>query len=451
MAFLPIEQQNQQAPTGTTSAGSPPPQTGGSSGAGGAPQKTGTATGTPTQFGSSASKLGDYLSANAPQIQNQANQVVSGLNQQYGQVGQDINNAATQFGQSVSQGYAAPNQDVVNQATSNPTGFASDPNNVKAFQAQYNDTYTGPQNFESTTPYAGIQNEVSQAVQNAGLLNTTPGLQSYFQGKGGPNATQASNTLDALLLQGNPGAQQSIQNAAGQFGNLTNQFGQAIQTGDQSVQAAQQAAQQAQQYAQGQFGNAVTGFNTNLQNELAAANTGNTAYNTQIDALRSQLQSGQLPTQYGVDPGLQAFLTQYMNPSVAPLGGAAYNYVNALPSNINPQVPQLGQVASAQDYATLAALNQLGGTPINSPLSADTANQAGTYKAPTIANLNNQTLAGDILSGAQGVNGQMNAQQYNQYLSDIQALNNYLNNGQNAFGNQPGMNTNPYGLVPTIA
>src|SRR5579864_7687242 len=186
MSFLPINEQNQQAPQGQTtnaptSSGNVPAQTGGSAGAGaGGGAAKGSMTGTPTQFGSSASKLGDYLSANAPQIQNQANTVAQGLNTQYGQVGTDITNAANQFNQQVQGGYAAPNQDIVQQALANPTQFASNPSNVSAFQGQLNDTYTGPQNFESTTPYSNIQNEVNTAVQNAGFLNSPAGLKTYF-------------------------------------------------------------------------------------------------------------------------------------------------------------------------------------------------------------------------------------------------------------------------------
>lgn len=438
MAFLPPEQQNQYAPQGATSGAgtNAPPQTGGSAGTGAGASKAGSpsSAGTPTQFGSSASKLGDYLTANAPQIGAQAQNVASGLNTQYGQVANDITNAANQFGQSVQGGYAAPNQDVVNQATANPTQFASDPNNVKAFQGQYNDTYSGPTSYENSQPYGAIQGEVQNAVQNAGLLNTPAGLQSYLGKTQGGNATQASNTLDALLLQGNPQAQQQIQQAAGQFGNLTNQFGQSTTAADQSVQAAQQAAQDAQKYAQGQFGNAVTGFNTNLQNELSTANAGNTKYNTDIANLRSQLTGGQLPTGNGVDTNLTNWFNQYVQPLYTQ--GAPYlnvpqaNFSNALPSNVNPQVPQLGQVASAQDYATMAALGQLGGSPIQSQLDPSQIAQAGTYQTPTIGNLNNQTIAQDYLTQLQGASGDtspLGNAYYEKTLGDQSRLAQYLN------------------------
>ena len=130
MSFLPINEQNQMSPQGQTtnaptSQGNVPAQTGGSAGAGaGGGAAKGSMTGTPTQFGSSASKLGDYLSANAPQIQNTASNIAGGLNTQYGQVGTDINNATSQFGNQVNAGYNAANPDLTSQALANPIQFA---------------------------------------------------------------------------------------------------------------------------------------------------------------------------------------------------------------------------------------------------------------------------------------------------------------------------------------
>lgn len=383
MAFLPPEQQNQQTPQGQTMAGSPPPQSGGSTGGGTTTSKT-ASSGTPTQFGSSASKLGDYLTANAPQITNQANQVVSGLNQQYGQIQGDIGNAANQFGQQVSQGYAAPNQDVVNQAVVNPTQFANDPNNVKAFQAQYNNSYTGPQNYESTTPYGNIQNEVNSAVQNAGLLNSQAGLQNYFQGQGG-NQTRASNTLDALLLQGNPEAQQNIKTAANQFQNLTPQFQQSVTGANQSVQDAQAAAQQAQQYAQGaikpvtdQFGNAVN-------------NTYNTAQQAAINYNTAQQQA------YNQLTPIQQWLQAYQGNSGVNIGtNPLDSYLNQQPVN----APTLANAATPEQYQTAAALQQLLGQGYQSPLDQANAAQAGTYKTPANNQYDLNSLINQIASSA---------------------------------------------------
>jgi hypothetical protein len=445
MAFLPQEQQNQMAPQGQTSTqgtGTPPPQTGGSAGAGSTAPKAGAApsAGTPTQFGSSASKLGDYLTANAPQIQNQANQVTNNLNNQYGQVSNDINNYANQFGQTVSQGYVAPNQEVVNQAVANPTGFASQPGNVSDFQAQYNDTYKGPTSYESTTPYGQIQGEVNQAVQNAGLLNNQAGLQGYFSQNAGPNATKASNTLDALLLQGNPGAQQQIQQAAGQFKGLTDQFGNSVTAANQGVTAAQQAAQQASQYAQNQIKPVVQNFGTSLNDQLAAINANETAYNQNVTQNQQNATAAQqalnnlYPTALNkaisgtgnlgnptLDAAEKARITGLLNPGYQNALTALQPYLSGQPIT---QPGTLANTATSQQYAEDQALAQLLGQNYNPLLNQANLSQAGSYKVPE-GNGKTPDLAGE-----------------QQYLNDLADL--YGNPNANYYGTS----NNPAALTP---
>ena len=376
MAFLPPEQQNNQAPQGQTTAnpqqmaGTPPPQSGGSTGAGAGASKAGSApsTGSPTQFGSSASKLGDYLSANAPQITNQANTVASGLNNAYGQISGDITNAANQFGQSVQQGYAAPNQDLVNQAASNPTDFASNAQNVKDFQGQYNNAYTGPQNYESTTPYGNIQSEVSNAVQNAGAFNTQAGLQNYFQGQGG-NQTQASNTLDSLLIQGNPEAQQTITTAANQYQNLTPQFQQSTTAADQSVQAAQKAAQDAQSYARNTFNPVVDQFGNTINTGAANAEAQRNTYNQSLNNFYSQA----VPVEQQINQWAGALPNNGGNIQdlIAPIVAA-----NNKGEVVNPITAQ--NYSTPEQYAEAQALQQLTGNTAQLPIDQSTVGQAGT-------------------------------------------------------------------------
>ena len=403
MSYLPINEQNQQAPTGQTTpapqgTGTPPPQQSGGSVGGGT---TGGAKGTPntgalSQFGSSASKLGDYLSANAPQITQQAQNVTSGLNNQYDALNQGITNAANQFGQQVSQGYAAPNQDVVNQAMQNPTQFAQDPNNVSAFQAQYNNQYTGPQSFESTTPYSQIQGQVQNAVQQGGLLQTQAGLQSYLGGQQ-QNPTAASSTLDALLLRGNPQAQQQIQQAAGQFNNLTGQLQNATQTQDQGVTAAQQAAQNAQQYAQNTFNPYVQQFQTGLNTQLADVNKNRDVYNQGVTAYQTAAQQQNANLQNAI--AAENYQGNVNNLVGNPSGGAAMNAriaqlldptatLNSLQPYLSGQpITQpgtLANTANAGQYGEDAALAQLLGQNYNPLLNQTDISQAGTYNIPTL-------------------------------------------------------------------
>lgn len=354
MSFLPINRDNDEAPQGVTStnpAGEAPPETpqsGGSAGAGAEGPK-GSATGTSTQFGSSASKLGDYLSANAPQITQQANTLAGNLGTQYGQLNQGITDAANQFQQQVQGGYAQPNQNIVNQAIANPTQFAQTPENVKAFQAQYNNQYTGPQNFESFSPYSNIQGQVGQAVQQGNLLGSQAGLQSYLQGKG-KNPTNASSTLDALLLQGNPEAKAKVQGAAQKFNELTGQLETAKTGANQSVQDAQKAAQESATYAKSQFDPYVQQFGQQLTTGAEGAEKQRQAYNQALGKSQTQATDA---------------------------GQAIRNYLSQVPLSVNDpfagilaQSPIINPIttsntATPQDLAIQQALSQLGGQNLN--------------------------------------------------------------------------------------
>lgn len=400
MSFLPIKQENEEAPSGQTTnapgAGAEtPPEAGGSVGeeAGGTAAK-GSSNASPTQFGSSASKLGDYLSANAPQIGQQADTLSGNLNTQYGKLSGDISNAANQFGQQVKGGYAAPDQGVVGQAIADPTKFASDPNNVKAFQAQYNNAYTGPANFEGTGGYADIQNQVGDAVQKGSLLGTQSGLQSYLQGQGN-NPTQAMSTLDSLLLRGNPEAQQKINTAAGQFGNLTGQLGAATTNANQSVVDAQKAAQDSSAYAKGQFDPFAQQFGASLNDQLSSVNANRDAYNTAVlgnkdqankyqkqllDAQQTAL--GKLPSNTGTaasDAAAQALVKSYFQPGAdAQLSGLA-PYLNG---QTMPQLGTLANTATSGQYGEDAALSQLLGQGYQPRLDQANIGQAGSYQVP---------------------------------------------------------------------
>lgn len=384
MAFLPPDQQNNQAPTGQTTANpgaSAPPAGSGSAGAGTSAPKAASGgspnTASPTQFGGGAQNLQAYLTANAPQITSEANTISNNLNTGYGQISGDINNTANQFGQQVQSDYTAPNQSVDTAAAANPAAFASNPNDVSAFQNQYNDTYTGPQNFESTTPYSNIQNEVSTAVQDAGQLNTQAGLQTYFAGQE-QNPTNAETTLDSLLLSGNPQANQQVQTAAGQYANLTPQLQNVTTAADADVAAAQTQAQQAAQAAQTAINPVVAAENTQIQSELAADQAAANTYNTTQTAAQTQAQSinGILNTEPTIFQNVPNYnLSQFLGPTGNPV-------TQDLTLNPIATPASTANTATAQDYAETQALSNLLGANYQDPLNQANAAQAGTFQTP---------------------------------------------------------------------
>lgn len=366
--YTPEQEQNLTAPSGTTTSNplaNMPPATGGSAGAtpgGGAPN-----TASPKQFGSAATNLNAYLTENAPQVQGQANTIAGNLNNTYGQVSGDVSNAANNFNQQVASSYTPQNTSILQQEQANPTAFAGNAGNVSAFQGQLNDVYNGPQNFESTTPYANIQNEVGQAVNSAGQWNTPGGISSAVQAAE-PTATPGISSLDSALLQGTPTAMSTIQSAAQPYQNLTGYLANDVTQADQGVTAAQQAAQAANTAANAQLQGqeqAITA-QENADNQ-AAYNAANTQYNN----LLTQLQG------YAPNASEQT-LMQQVNAELAPgsgQGGTAQTNANQqalaadiaqqLPNNTNPNINLTGILGLENQLETpkfVASSNQGNGS-----------------------------------------------------------------------------------------
>jgi hypothetical protein len=271
MAYLPPNEENTQAPTGQTTANpltQMPPVTGGSAGAGAGAPKAGAApgVGTPTQFGTSSTKLGDYLSANAPQIQQQAGTMAGNLQNQYGQVSGSIAPAVSQFGQQVKSGYAGFNQADIDKAIQNAAKGSVGEQDVSAVQGQLNNQYAGPQTFQETNPYTQVQSDVNKAAQNAQLLTTQPGIRSYYQGNYGQEAPGMA-TLDTALLTSSPEAYGQVKAAAAPFAGLSDLLAQQTAQANTLVPAAQQEIEQGKTYT----GQALTAQEQALQDQIANA------------------------------------------------------------------------------------------------------------------------------------------------------------------------------------
>lgn len=379
------QQQNQpgqpqaQAPVSTSSA----------PGAGPSGAKTPTGAASNQTTAQPFTNLQSYLTANAPQIQNQANTISGNLNSQYGQVQGDVNKGASDFGQQVQAGYAAENPTLVSQAAANPTNFAQDPNNVKAFQSQINDQYTGPTNFEGTPQYGALNTEVGNATSNAKLLGTPSGVQTYLQSSE-KNPTQGENLLDSVLLQQSPKAIQQVQAAAAPFSQLPQYLSSAVATADQGAAAAPGAAQAAAANAQRAFtgaGGVVPTWEQGLQDTLAKDTSQTQAYNTGINNLIGA-ESSANPQLADVMTALGSYNTNAKGYSET---NPYFNATSTLPqiSGVDLQnfnnpatqaLPNQNQVASGADVAEQNALQQLLGSNFN-PFLTDTA-QAGSFKAP---------------------------------------------------------------------
>lgn len=375
MAFvtpIPEEQQNQLGPSGQTTPNPMamlPPQAGGSSGQAGAGAAGAPSVGTPTKFGSTASRLGDYLKANKDQVQQMANQVSGQLGSRYSGVQQGVNQAATEFGGQVSAGYTPPDPTLLQEVRDNPAGVAGDAGKVQSFQKQLNNAYSGPTSFEASNPYATAQKSVQEAMQQAQLLGTYPGLSQYLQSNVERNATPGQNTLDTVLLQSSMPAYESVKAAAQPFGGLGDYLKDVTAQQNQGVQQAVQAAQGTRGAAQQALSDAtaplISGMNTGYQQGVQKAQDYNTGLNTIAQKIANQNFNSLTPeerTMIGFNPSLIGLMQEYPNIFPTQAGQNPINWANYFFQGPQATTPGPENTVTPEQLANYRALTTLSGT-----------------------------------------------------------------------------------------
>lgn len=319
--------------------------------------------------------LNSYLTANAPQITNEANNIAGGLTSQYNATTGAIDQAGKSFGADVNAGYTQSDPNVIAGVQSNPTAVAADPAQSKAFTGMYNDNYTGPATFEDSSYYAPLSSQVQAGQNAASQVGTVPGLQSYLS-QGNPNYTQGQSTLDSVLLNGNPDAVSTIQAAATPYANLPSYLSSAVTSGDAAVQTAQQNAQATKTAAQNAMTTAQGTVNGRINSEEAAAVKQAQDYNAAVQAAQSAVAT-EVPQANSLQDIMNQFGASWM--------GAKPTYLDPSKISIPNSViglPNAGAVASGQDYSDVSALEQLAGQPFTAPIDPSQSSQAGTWQAP---------------------------------------------------------------------
>jgi len=344
--------------------------------------------------------VASYLDANKGGSQQLGQQVGQELTNKYNETKGAIGNSANDVINAVNQGYTKSNTDLINQVAANPEAAAASPEQTSAFQAQLNDTYSGPTNWADLGTQQG---NVATAQQYGGLTKTPGGLNVLTQGVEGPTASQGVNQLDTLLLGGSPEAMQTIQSAADPYATLTDYLNQQNQTIQQGITTGQTEAQNAAQAANDAFlgtNGVATNFNTGLQNQLTAAQQAAANQNAAIS--QALMQENVTPEQLqalGMTADQWTALKDQLNlaqnsRTVSSNPNRNQVTVNTgtsdiqLPTWLTQQDPYaaitMANEATNPEYARSAALQTLLGSKYNAPLNQADIAQAGT--APT--NLN---------------------------------------------------------------
>lgn len=407
------------------------PSSGVAAGAAGGP-KTGSAASTP---GGNFATLNNYVAANQGQAAPLANQIVSGIGNQYNTLSQGNDTTANNIQSAVAAGSTPVSADALAQEAADPVSFASNPSNINSFQNALNGIYSGPSSAASDAGYQNQQAAINNAISAGNATTATEaGRQQLLTGvEQAPN--QSVTALNSAILSKDPNSLSAVQNAYQPFQNLLTGLSTAGQNIDTSIANSKAGLATNQATANKAIADQTAALNTNLNNELAAAQTQYKNYGNAAADLGASLQKGVMPTGYGVDPGLQAFIDNNVTPflsSIGIKGSPSYNFANAMGTIPTATAPTLANAASQGDVNTYNALMQLvagtsaGANGLQGLNYAPTA--AGTYSTPTIGNVNNQAIAGDIAAGLHSGNAtQVNGAQFQQYNNLLAALGKYTN------------------------
>ncbi len=437
MAYVSNNQEEDEQNNGQSSAQGPVAPAGGnavhlapSSGVGstGAPG----ASGAPAAgSGGSFATLDKYVGANQGQAEGLANNITKGIGDQYNTLNTGNQSTLSGLQGSVNSAYTPQDTGVLSAEAADPVSFASNPTNISSFQKQLTDQYTGPTSAEGDAGYQKQQSAINNAIQQGNASTQTEAGRAGLLHDTEKVPTTGVTALNSAILSQDPNAQAKIENAYQPFSNLLTGLSTGAQDINKSISGAQTQAQGATAAANKQIADQTAALNGGVNNELADAQKQYTDYQTAANGLGASLAAGKLPSGLAVDQGLLDFqngqLAQW-NTANAPGATFGYNFSNIIPQLPSANAPTLAQAATAKDYATFNALNNIVGSPIASPLNGLDAAQAGTYKAPSLSNIpvDSKAYAKDLedsYNSGPALNVNQNA--YSQFKNLMAALDKY--------------------------
>lgn len=423
MAYIPFQNDEENKANGTAAPEAAP--TTGAGGGGAAPAGGASNTPAPKAASQGFANINQYLTANEGQGGQVAGTVASNLQNQYSTLQGEVNNAANQATDAINSGSTAFDQNLVNSAVASPSQFVNDPNNLAAWQKQYNATYTGPAAFEQAPGYAQAATAANKANQTYQLGQTGGGYTKLLN-QIEKNPTAGRTALDKALIQSDPNAQNTIQGALSPFKGIQDYVsGKSAEIGKQATEANKTAAETQKKTKEAVSGAQQT-LEQSLGQKLSKAQEDARAKNTQVQSLlatkpgtseEEYLNSLTHPGQKSATE--QAFLNLGLTPEQAeafqgargaveesystpyfnnPAYGKDYKGspfdLSKYAQTVNPEADYTRyNTADASDYANAQALAQLTGTQ-NNLLPEEYASQAGT--APKVGSFNFKQAAQDL-------------------------------------------------------
>lgn len=290
---------------------------------------------------------------------NQQNRLGNTVQQGFNNVAADTSNNIQKGRQDFQQQTANAMQpyqggsEFINQTIANPTDINSNSGTLNRFRQIASGQYAGPQNLSNQQALSGnVQN-----VQSLANMTNNPGgrealLQTFIQN---PNYSGGQRQLDSLLL-GSTGGKQlaSLKGVAAQTGR---QFSNAQQEATGQAQANQQLATDLGQQANSQLMTEQQNQDTALQAQLANTQQSEIDKKSQLDALKANLEQGQLTEDQVQQLGLS-------RSSLDPTQSLYYGEGNPLDQvklNYSAAPTSISDVITADQTARMNALNKLSG------------------------------------------------------------------------------------------
>ncbi len=316
--------------------------------------------------------LQSYLDANADQGQKVGQDIAGSISDQANKGQKETEDASSDFMNGVNAGTVKTDQSAIDKAIADAqSGNLTDADQA-AFSKQYGANYGGPTDFTKDSSYAQAGSDLTNAQNSLAQTGSEAGrdvlLGNQYQNTSAGGYNQGEKNLDQMLLEGNPGNQATFSNLQNQWSGIGNVLGDATTKNNAAAAQAAQTDAATKAAASGSLDTANTGFQSTLQQQLAAQQA---AYQNANSQIKNDFSNGQLTpdelSQLGATNGDKLYnlnLNDYVTPG---------------------QNPTLANTATAQQYAESAALAQLAGAT-NPYLNPASASQAGTAGNPYTIN-----------------------------------------------------------------
>lgn len=363
--------------------------------------QTGTQAPTQPKF----TNVADYLNKNPEGSANIGQAASDKLSAQRDEASGSVLNSSDKFTQDVNAGKVDLDQNVLDSGLNDSTNFVKDPNNVAKFTAMRDAAYKGPSSLQSTDYFAPTQSKVTGLGTTATGLGTEAGRNALV-GSLSDHPTQGKTSLNQLLLQGNDAAAKKIQDTAGTFKSVEDQWAKLLAEAPEAANAARAATDATRATTQQKLGETTGAFKTGINDKLAKATNERDAFNLNYQNIDNKLNGqydGSDLTQRELDDlgisGASPYLAK-LHEFNGPNALSYYGQTTPLSGHITDRgsaitnTPTYGGVASAEDYAREAALQQLSGNDLG---------LADTQENPYAANgrLQNVDYMGAFQEGGQ--------------------------------------------------